>query len=72
MTSPPDPSRVAAWWDDLYAPGGRRHGIRCAGRAPGAEYMQCMRLDGHDGPHRYTSSADGRSASWRDGDATWA
>jgi len=30
--------------------------------------FQCQRERGHDGQHRYTSSADGRSASWDDDD----
>lgn len=51
-------------WDDLYAPGGVRKGVRCRATHPEWPSTRCVREHGHTGQHRHTASVDGCSVSW--------
>jgi len=50
-------------WEDPYAEGGTRTGQQCPSTHG---VFRCVRLVDHDGDHRHTSSADGRSVWWGD------
>lgn len=58
-------ARTADEWADPYALEGVRRGRRCESRWPELDAVRCVLTHGHEGPHRYTSGADGRSVEWR-------